>query len=58
MKTNELEKPKHAKLTPGPKHEELPEIADYERVPLEKFDKPEFEKTGRSRKVRVTFSYV
>lgn len=51
MKTAEPEKPKHAKLTPGPKHEELPEISDYERAPLEKFEKPEFEKTDRPKKV-------
>lgn len=55
MKTSEPDKPKHAKLTLGPKHEELPEIDDYERPQLEKFEKPDFEKSER-RKVRKPFA--
>lgn len=52
LKTIEPEKPKHGKLTPLKKHEDLPEIEDYEPTELEKFEKPEFEKTAKPKKVR------
>lgn len=52
LKTIEPEKPKHGKLTPLKKHEDLPEIEDFEPTELEKFEKPEFEKTAKPRKVR------
>lgn len=38
-------KPTKAKTSKAPKYEELPVIPDYERVELEKFEKPEFDKT-------------
>lgn len=46
VKTLDAAKPKHAKVTAAPKYEELPEIPDYERPPLEKFEKPEFTKVS------------
>ncbi len=49
MKTVEGKDAKHAKVSAAPKYEELPEIPDYERTELEKFDKPEF---GKAKKVR------
>lgn len=54
MKTLEGKDAKHAKVSAAPKHEELPEIPDYERPELEKFDKPEF---GKTKKVRWKFFY-
>lgn len=53
LKTHELEKPKHAKLSAVPKHADLPEIEDYEHVELEKFEKPEFEKVDKPKKVSI-----
>lgn len=53
MKTVEGKDAKHAKISAAPKHEELPEIPDYERPELEKFDKPEF---GKTKKVRLECS--
>lgn len=53
MKTLEGKDAKHAKVSAAPKYEELPEIPDYERVELEKFDKPEFGKTKKVRRGKM-----
>lgn len=47
----ESEKPKHAKITGSKKsaYEDLPEIPDYERPELEKYEKSDFDP---SKKVR------
>lgn len=58
MKTTELEKPKHAKLSAVPKHADLPEIEDYEHTELEKFEKPEFEKVAKPKKVSTLIFIV
>lgn len=55
LKTVEPKEAKHAKLTPGKKPEDLPEIEDYERPALEKFEKPEFGKAEKPK--RVSYSY-
>lgn len=54
MKTLEPLGPKHAKISAGPKYEDLPEIEDYDHRDLEKFEKPEFEKAQKLKKVIVT----
>lgn len=51
MKTLEPLGPKHAKISAGPKYEDLPEIEDYDQPDLERFEKPEFEKTQKLKKV-------
>lgn len=35
---------KHAKITKGKKYEDLPEIEDYERPQLEKYEKTDFDR--------------
>lgn len=47
-------KPKaKAKAKPKPKYEELPEIPDYERPVLEKFEKLDFEASDFSRQLEI-----
>lgn len=47
-------KPKaKAKPKPKSKYEELPEIPDYERPVLEKFEKPEFEVSDFTRQLEI-----
>lgn len=58
VKTLDTAKPKQGKVSAAPKYEELPEIPDYERPPLEKFEKPEFTKVSTATKSICLISLI